>query len=66
MHSHNTHIVALCTYHSQLLLGVKQIRFIAITNGVDSTNPDSLEFVPFLNIFQSGSPGMPLGIKDVH
>lgn len=27
------------------------IRFIAITNGVDSTNPESLEFVPFLNIF---------------
>jgi len=27
------------------------IRFIAITNGVDSADPDSLEFVPFLNIF---------------
>lgn len=27
------------------------IRFIAITNGVDSANPDTLEFVPFLNIF---------------
>jgi DNA invertase Pin-like site-specific DNA recombinase len=29
----------------------KGIRFIAITNGVDSQNPDSLEYVPFLNIF---------------
>jgi DNA invertase Pin-like site-specific DNA recombinase len=27
------------------------IRFIAITNGVDSINPESLEYVPFLNIF---------------
>lgn len=27
------------------------IRFIAVTNGVDSSNPESLEFVPFLNIF---------------
>ncbi len=27
------------------------IRFIAITNGVDSAKPESLEFVPFLNIF---------------
>jgi DNA invertase Pin-like site-specific DNA recombinase len=29
----------------------KGIRFVAVTNGVDSINPDSLEFVPFLNIF---------------
>jgi DNA invertase Pin-like site-specific DNA recombinase len=29
----------------------KGIRFIAVTNGVDSNNPESLEFVPFLNIF---------------
>ncbi len=29
----------------------RNVRVIAITNGVDSLYPDSLEFVPFLNIF---------------
>ena len=29
----------------------KGVRFIAITNGVDSANPETLEYMPFLNIF---------------
>ena len=32
------------------LLRLRGVRFIAVSNGIDSINPDSLEFAPFLNI----------------
>lgn len=37
-------------FYTDVLFREKQVRFIAITNGVDSINAESNEFAPFLNI----------------
>ncbi|WP_230398144.1 recombinase family protein [Novisyntrophococcus fermenticellae] len=37
-------------FYTDVLFREKQVRFIAITNGVDSINGESNEFAPFLNI----------------
>ena len=37
-------------YYTEVLFGQKNIRFIAIANGVDSNNQGSSEFAPFLNV----------------
>lgn len=37
-------------YYTEIYFGQKNIRFIAIANGVDSENQGSSEFAPFLNV----------------
>jgi hypothetical protein len=32
------------------LMRVQQVRFIAINSGIDSVDPNTLEFAPFINI----------------
>ena len=37
-------------FYTEVLFVEKGVRFIAINNGIDSDNPDTLEFAPFINI----------------
>ena len=37
-------------FYTEVMFRQKNVRFIAIANGVDSDNPSSSEFTPFLNI----------------
>ena len=37
-------------FYTEVLFREKGVRFIAISNGVDSTHSESNEFAPFLNI----------------
>ena len=37
-------------FYTEVLFPQKEVRFIAINNGIDSTNPTDNDFTPFLNI----------------
>lgn len=40
-------------FYTEVLFREKGVRFIAISNGVDSTHSESNEFAPFLNIMKN-------------
>ncbi len=37
-------------FYTEMMFPKKDIRFIAVNNGVDSANPTDNDFTPFLNI----------------
>lgn len=48
-------------FYTEVMFKDKDVRFIAVNNGIDSDKQNDNDFTPFLNIMNDGTPEIPAG-----